>query len=1041
MSVPILTPPRVPQLSSSELTGVLAASEGRGSVAFDTDLESLVVSDGAEWKSSSGSVEGQGFDTLPFGALISWSRKTFPFGYVLADGTRYTRAAHPQGYDMAVEEADSGNSDYTYRTSDETFTVPDYSNRFIYSSGAKAPGTRGGLEDVTLTTAQMPSHSHGVTDPGHSHSILLFPMGSPAGGTPAMGYATVDNYGWSNYNQMIDTRGTGISINSAGSGSSHTNMPPYVVLALLVKIAGVSVVDPTTIAGPPGAQGDTGYDTDPIGTPKAWTSDTMPEGYVLASRQASNNNGWFDKSVYPQGWAFAKAEKDAGNTLWDYNATQFRVPDLTDRFIFGKGPTNTVLGATGGARTVTLDISHIPSHHHRFDISASAVGESAGMYHRWSAGDLARGDNTFNNGTWGTDTANTGGGAAHENLPPYIVLVWIIKVAGVTASAGVIQGPPGADGVSGSPGGFTLTTVPYVKVTHTADQGVGNTSPFIVSFNTEWADTDNMFQPGVAGDKLFVNTPGLYLIDSFFHTFNPAGDRTQMTVRHFKPDGTGKNGSGSTSYDYVVLQALDEGQYELNSTGVVDARVGDYFTFEFWSQNGAGVRGNNNYSPIVSATWLGNGRGVNGIQATPVCALKHSVDQTIADNGGWTNVAFNTKVIDTDGMLDVANQITIKTPGFYSVVLDWLIAGGTGERYATIQKNGVDLGRTMLPAFANDATGAPLVVQDYFATGDVLVAKVGCYQASGSKTLIKDYLRFSAALHSGPSKAVIPHCRVRRSTNQTINNVTWTRVSLDSVQADNDSMFDAANNRVVIKTPGVYAIAAAGLWKNDGASGTGLRCLSVRKNGTSIAEMRGVGISGNWLPQNCSQVVECMVGDIIEMYVEQESGGAITWSVDADPKSELTVTKIGLSGQSGVSNSANWAVSGNDIVATNAGKVSIPNGIKTNTWVLVGSGGTAPGFQNGWGNYDAANRPVKFKKLPDGTVVLSGIPTGGTAGTPVFTLPADCWPDQQGAIVLVANVANVYCQFNANGEVRVYNTGGAGSYAYLSPVRFQAAGT
>lgn len=106
-------------------------------------------------------------------------------------------------------------------------------------------------------------------------------------------------------------------------------------------------------------------------------------------------------------WSGSAASIPAGWVLCNgSNST----PDLRDRFIVGAGTTYAV-GDTGGAATVTLDITMIPSHSHSVTILTGGSGLGNGGNSNCSTG----------------ATGSTGGGAAHENRPPYYALCFIMK--------------------------------------------------------------------------------------------------------------------------------------------------------------------------------------------------------------------------------------------------------------------------------------------------------------------------------------------------------------------------------------------------------------------------------------------------------------------------------------------------------------------------------------------------------------------------------------------------------------------------------------
>lgn len=120
--------------------------------------------------------------------------------------------------------------------------TPDLQGKFILGASSGRPaGTGGGAEAVTLSVAQIPSHSHGGATNGagaHQH-------------TYAGGNQTGDQYGLAAtaYHQgkvntdMVDksTYGNDGShqhgIPAEGGNQAHENMPPYWALVYIMRVA------------------------------------------------------------------------------------------------------------------------------------------------------------------------------------------------------------------------------------------------------------------------------------------------------------------------------------------------------------------------------------------------------------------------------------------------------------------------------------------------------------------------------------------------------------------------------------------------------------------------------------------------------------------------------------------------------------------------------------------------------------------------------------------------------------------------------------
>jgi hypothetical protein len=122
----------------------------------------------------------------------------------------------------------------------------------------------------------------------------------------------------------------------------------------------------------------------------------------------------------------------------------------------------------------------------------------------------------------------------------------------------------------------------------------------------------------------------------------------------------------------------------------------------------------------------------------------------------------------------------------------------------------------------------------------------------------------------------VPYAKVRRSSNQTINNTTQTTLNWDVEDVDTNSMHDNAtnNSRITINTPGVYFIQAQLEWSASGSGGLG--AYIVANGSTFLAnDERGTNpISGDMHTQFVTTTARLAAGDYIEIQVWQNSGGS-----------------------------------------------------------------------------------------------------------------------------------------------------------------------
>lgn len=121
-------------------------------------------------------------------------------------------------------------------------------------------------------------------------------------------------------------------------------------------------------------------------------------------------------TVYPVGSIYMSVNATSPATLFGGTWSQ-----LKDRFLLGAGDSYSN-GATGGEATHKLTIDEIPSHNHQRDIENKAINAQSGVTGgAWTSATVNTGNVTNSSPTL-TVTRDTGGGKAHNNMPPYLVV-------------------------------------------------------------------------------------------------------------------------------------------------------------------------------------------------------------------------------------------------------------------------------------------------------------------------------------------------------------------------------------------------------------------------------------------------------------------------------------------------------------------------------------------------------------------------------------------------------------------------------------------
>jgi microcystin-dependent protein len=234
-----------------------------GEMGYATDTKDLRIGDGVTaWNSSGGPAPL----SVPAGVISQFAGATAPSGYLLCQGQTLSTTTYANLFSTIG---------YTYGGAGSSFLLPNLQNRIPVGKGTDtefdALGETGGAKEVTLSSSQIPVHSHpnslgGTTTfatAGHAHgpgsfhaaigatnnniAAIGYVAGYNSGGPGASTYTITGGIGGSqNFNHYTPVYGgsdaanasASVSLtnaNNTGGGGAHTNLQPYIVVNYIIK--------------------------------------------------------------------------------------------------------------------------------------------------------------------------------------------------------------------------------------------------------------------------------------------------------------------------------------------------------------------------------------------------------------------------------------------------------------------------------------------------------------------------------------------------------------------------------------------------------------------------------------------------------------------------------------------------------------------------------------------------------------------------------------------------------------------------------------